>query len=161
MEYNDVGLHEFMDLCRLLDTEPYIAVNTGLGTVEDAAKEVAYCNGSLDTPMGQWRSKNGHAESFKVKFWAVGNEMYGGWQLGHMSLKDYVKKHNQVAEAMWKVDPKIQLVAVGAVGPPGPDHRGDQCFMGYAPVDSGFQRPQTGPNGRAMVHCRQKSSGLQ
>jgi alpha-L-arabinofuranosidase len=117
MEYNDVGLHEFMDLCRLLDTEPYIAVNTGLGTAEDAAKEVAYCNGALDTPMGQWRSKNGHADSYKVKFWAVGNEMYGGWQLGHMPLKEYVKKHNEVAEAMWRADPEIQLVAVGAVGP--------------------------------------------
>ena len=116
MEYNDVGLHEFMDLCRLLDTEPYIAVNTGLGTAEDAAKEVEYCNGSLDTPMGRWRAKNGSAESFAVKFWAVGNEMYGGWQLGHMPLTDYVKKHNQVAEAMWKVDPDAQLVAVGAVG---------------------------------------------
>jgi len=116
MEYNDVGLHEFMDLCRLLNTEPYIAVNTGLGTAEDAAKEVAYCNGSADTPMGYWRAENGSAESFEVKFWAVGNEMYGGWQLGHMPLEEYVKKHNEVAEAMWRADPKIQLVAVGAVG---------------------------------------------
>lgn len=116
MEYNDVGLHEFMDLCRLLDTDPYIAVNTGLGTVKDAANELEYCNGSPDTPMGRWRAKNGSDEPFAVKFWAVGNEMYGGWQLGHMPLSDYVKKHNLVAEAMWKVDPDAVLVAVGAVG---------------------------------------------
>ncbi|MCP4450519.1 MAG: hypothetical protein GY809_03590, partial [Planctomycetes bacterium] len=75
MEYNDVGLHEFMALCQLLDTEPYIALNTGLGTVEDAALEVEYCNGSSDTRMGRWRSKNGHDEPFEIKFWAVGNEM--------------------------------------------------------------------------------------
>jgi alpha-N-arabinofuranosidase len=116
MEYNDVGLHEFIELCQLLDTEPYIAVNTGLGTAEDAAREVEYCNGSVTTPMGKWRGENGSAEPFAVKFWAVGNEMYGGWQIGHMPLADYVKKHNEVAEAMWKVDPDAQLVAVGAVG---------------------------------------------
>ncbi|MCP4456358.1 MAG: alpha-L-arabinofuranosidase, partial [Planctomycetes bacterium] len=88
-----------------------------LGTVEDAALEVEYCNGSSDTRMGRWRSKNGHDEPFEIKFWAVGNEMYGGWQLGHMPLKDYVKKHNQVAEAIWRVDPRAELVGVGAVGP--------------------------------------------
>ena len=31
IEYNDVGLDEFMVLCREIDTEPFIAVNTGLG----------------------------------------------------------------------------------------------------------------------------------
>ncbi|MBN1815989.1 MAG: hypothetical protein JW828_01425, partial [Sedimentisphaerales bacterium] len=116
LEYNDVGIHEFMDLCRLLDTEPYIAVNTGQGKAEDAGLEVEYCNGSVDTQMGKWRAANGHPEPFGVKFWAVGNEMYGGWQLGHMPLSDYVKKHNAVAEAMWKADPSAVLVAVGAVG---------------------------------------------
>ena len=116
MEYNDVGLHEFIDFCRLLDTEPYIAVNTGKGSVGDAGKEVEYCEGAVDTPMGKWRARNGSKEPFGVKFWAVGNEMYGGWQIGHMPLADYVKKHNKVAEEMWKADPDAQLVAVGAVG---------------------------------------------
>jgi alpha-N-arabinofuranosidase len=116
LEYNDVGIHEFMELCRLLDAEPYIAVNTGQGSVEGARLEVEYCNGAPDTPMGAWRAKNGHPEPFGVKFWAVGNEMYGNWQLGHMPLADYVKKHNAVAAAMWKADPSAQLVAVGAVG---------------------------------------------
>jgi len=70
----------------------------------------------VDTPMGKWRAKNGHADSFAVKFWAVGNEMYGGWQLGHMPLAEYVTKHNEMAKAIWQVDPKAQLVGVGAVG---------------------------------------------
>jgi len=116
MEYNDVGLHEFIEFCRLLDTEPYIAVNTGKGSVEDAGKQVEYSEGSLDTPMGKWRAENGSKEPFGVKFWAVGNEMYGGWQLGHMPLEEYVKKNNKVAEAMWNADPDAQLIAVGAVG---------------------------------------------
>ena len=75
---NDVGIHEFMRLCELLDTEPYIAVNAGLGGVKEAADEVEYCNGTEDTPMGKWRKQNGQAKPWKVKWWSVGNEMFGG-----------------------------------------------------------------------------------
>jgi alpha-N-arabinofuranosidase len=116
VEHNDVGIHEFLDLCREIETQPFITVNTGLGSVEMAAREVEYVNGAADTPMGKLRAKNGHPEPYGVVWWAVGNEMYGGWQLGHMPLEDYVKKHNRVAEAMRAVDPHVQLIAVGAVG---------------------------------------------
>jgi alpha-L-arabinofuranosidase len=116
IEHNDVGLHEFMQLCRLLGTEPYVAVNTGLGTVEEVAEEVSYCNSPADTPLGAQRAANGDPEPFDIKFWAVGNEMYGEWQLGHMPLEEYVKKHMAMAGAMRAADPSIELVAVGSVG---------------------------------------------
>jgi alpha-L-arabinofuranosidase len=116
VEPNDVGIHEYMELMELLDAEPFIAVNTGLGTVEEVALEIEYCNSTVDTKMGQLRAANGHPEPYKVKWWAVGNEMYGDWQLGHMPLEEYVKKHNLVAEAIWKVDRDAQLIAVGSVG---------------------------------------------
>ena len=116
IEHNDVGMHEFIELCRLINAEPFIAVNTGLGTVELAAEQIEYANGDASTPMGRLRAQNGHPAPFGVKFWAIGNEMYGSWQLGHMPLADYVKKHNQVVDAMRAVDPKMVAVAVGAVG---------------------------------------------
>lgn len=116
IEHNDVGIHEYMDLCKLLDTEPFIAVNTGLGSVELAVEQVQYCNGSIDTPMGKSRAQNGSTEPFNVRWWAVGNEMYGDWQKGHIPLTDYVKKHNRCAELMYAADPSIQLIAVGSVG---------------------------------------------
>jgi alpha-N-arabinofuranosidase len=116
VEHDDVGIHEFMELMEILNSEPYIAVNTGRGTIEEAAAEVEYCNGSIDTPMGKLRAQNGHPEPYGVKWWAVGNEMYGSWQIGHIPLTEYVKKHNQIAEAIWKVDPNAKLVAVGSVG---------------------------------------------
>lgn len=116
VESNDVGIHEFMRLCKLLDAEPYVAVNTGLGTAKLAAEEVEYLNGDTTTTMGNWRAENGHPQSYDVRFFAVGNEMFGDWQLGHMPLDRYVKKHNRVARAMWDVDPDIDLVAVGASG---------------------------------------------
>ncbi len=116
VEPNDVGIHEFMHLCKLINTEPYIAVNTGLGTVDEVAEQVAYCNGDASSEMGKWRAENGSQEPFNIKWWAVGNEMYGDWQLGHMPLEEYVKKHNKVAEAMWKQDKDIQLIGVGHAG---------------------------------------------
>lgn len=116
IEHNDVGIDEFMAFCKLIDTEPFIAVNTGLGTVDEVVEELQYCNGDVDTPMGKWRLDNGHQKSYEVKYWAVGNEMYGDWQLGHMPLSEYVQKHNAMADAMWAVDAEIQLVGVGNVG---------------------------------------------
>jgi len=117
VEHNDVGINEFLHFCRVLKTEPYIAVNSGLGGVKSAVEQVQYANGGPDTPMGKLRAKQGHPEPYQVKWWGIGNEMYGGWQLGHMPLEDYVKKHNQFAEAMRAEDPSIKLVAVGATGP--------------------------------------------
>ena len=75
-----------------------IAVNTGFGDAYSAAQEVEYCNGSAETIGGSWRAKNGHAEPYGVKYWCVGNEMFGPWQLGFMQLSHYVQKHNRVAQ---------------------------------------------------------------
>ncbi len=116
VEHNDVGLHEYLDLMAILETEPYIAVNSGLGDVKMALDEVEYVNGPAGTPMGRVRASNGRAEPWKVTYWSVGNEMYGSWQLGHMPLTEYVKKHTQFAVGMKAVDPSIKIIAVGAVG---------------------------------------------
>ncbi len=115
VEHNDFGIDEFIDFCREVDTEPMIAANTGFGDAYSAAQEVEYCNGSPDTIGGSWRVKNGNAQPYQVKYWCVGNEMFGPWQLGFMQLKQYTIKHNRVATAMWDVDPTLQLVGVGAI----------------------------------------------
>jgi alpha-N-arabinofuranosidase len=117
VEHNDVGINEYLDLMRLIGAEPYITVNSGLGDVVMALEELEYANGAPESKMGKLRAANGHPEPWGVKFWAIGNEMYGDWQLGHMPLADYVKKHTQYAVAMKAMDPSIKVVAVGAVGP--------------------------------------------
>jgi alpha-N-arabinofuranosidase len=116
IEHNDVGIHEFMELCREINTEAFIAVNTGLGGVDAAAEEIEYVNGSAETPMGQIRSKNGHSRPYGVKWWAIGNEMYGDWQLGNMPVEEYVQKHKSVVDAMRNVDPDMQAIGVGDAG---------------------------------------------
>lgn len=116
VEHNDVGIHEFMDFCRILGTEPYIAVNAGLGDSKQAREEVEYCNGPAESPMGKLRAANGNPEPWNVVWWSIGNEMYGDWQLGHMTTDEFVKKHNAFADAMRSADPDIKLIAVGELG---------------------------------------------
>ncbi len=113
MQTNDLGLDEFMTLCKLIGVEPYISVNAGFGDSHSAAEEVEYMNGSPSTSMGAKRAKNGHPESYRVKFWNIGNEPWGVWQLGRTDLKYFMMKHNEFAKAMRAVDPSITLIASG------------------------------------------------
>ena len=114
VESNDMGTDEYMTWCRLLGSEPYLVVNTGFGDAYSAGQWVEYVNGSVETPMGLQRAKNGHPAPYGVKYWGVGNEAYGEWQLGHMSSEHYVLKHNYFAEEMLSKDPTIKLIGSGA-----------------------------------------------
>jgi alpha-N-arabinofuranosidase len=115
-EHNDFGFNEFIRFCRLVKAEPMVTVNTGFGDAYSAAAQLEYANGSTDTRMGAARAKNGMPEPFGVRYWAIGNEMYGGWQLGHMKLEHYVRKHNWVVDKMREVDPDIVPIASGNAG---------------------------------------------
>jgi alpha-N-arabinofuranosidase len=112
---NDVGTDELMMLCDLLGVEPYLCVDTGYGSAREGAEIVEYVNGAASTTMGAIRAANGHPEPYKVKYWNVGNEMYGYWQMGYMAPEHYMIKHNMFAKAMRKVDPSIVIIAVGAM----------------------------------------------
>ena len=113
MQTNDLGMDEFMTLCKLIGVDPYISVNAGFGDAHSAAEEVEYINGSVITHMGALRAKNGHPEPYGVKFWNIGNEPYGSWQLGHTALKYYVLKHNEFAQAMRKSRPVHHPACLG------------------------------------------------
>ena len=92
-----------------------IAANTGFGDHYSAAQWVEYCNASTHTIGGSWRKQNGHKEPYGVKYWCVGNEMWGNWQLGYMHLDQYVLKHNRTAEAMLEVDDSLVLIGSGDI----------------------------------------------
>jgi alpha-N-arabinofuranosidase len=116
LQPNDIGTDEFMTLCKLLDVEPYIAVNAGTGDAWSAGQYVEYANGTADTPMGRLRAANGHPKPYHVKFWGIGNEMWGiSYQYGAMQPDQYAYKHNEFARAMRKADPSIVLIASGAM----------------------------------------------
>ena len=116
VEDNDFGIDEFMAFCAEVGTEAYIAVNTGLGSVEDACDELDYVNGSPTTRWGAERGRNGHVAPYGVIWWGIGNEMYGNWQLGAVPADQYALRHNAFVDAMRGRDPKIKVIACGHPG---------------------------------------------
>ncbi len=115
-ESNRFGTDEFIGYCRLIGAEPYICVNMGSGSMDEAQAWVEYCNGTANTHWANLRRRNGHPEPYSVKYWGLGNEMYGRWQIGALSADDYVKKARDFAKVMKRTDPTIQLVACGENG---------------------------------------------
>lgn len=110
---NRMGTVEFIALCRKVGAEPYICVNMGSGTAEEAMHWVEFCNGVTNTKYANMRRNLGFEEPFNVKLWGLGNEMYGDWQFNSMNAEDYAKKAKDFAKAMKWVDPTIELVAAG------------------------------------------------
>jgi alpha-N-arabinofuranosidase len=115
-ESNRFGTDEFIAYCRLLGAEPYICVNMGTGTMDEAQAWVEYCNGTGDTYWANLRRQHGHTEPYGVKYWGLGNEMYGSWQIGALSAADYARKAREFAKVMKWTDPSIQLVSCGENG---------------------------------------------
>jgi len=114
---NEFGTDEFVAWCRLVGTEPLLAVNLGTGTPEQAAALVEYCNIEKGTRWSELRRKNGVADAYKVQHWCLGNEMDGPWQIGHMTATEYGLKAQDAARQMRYVDPSLKLVACGSSGP--------------------------------------------
>ncbi|MBD2871774.1 alpha-L-arabinofuranosidase C-terminal domain-containing protein [Paenibacillus arenilitoris] len=107
------GTDEFIRFCRELQVEPLICINDGSGTPEEAAQWVEYCNGGADTPMGALRAANGHPEPYGVRYWEIGNEVWGQWQVGTCSAEEFAKRTVPFIEAMKAVDPSLILSVCG------------------------------------------------
>ncbi|MER3318942.1 MAG: alpha-L-arabinofuranosidase C-terminal domain-containing protein [Allomuricauda sp.] len=76
-EDNSFGTHEFLNFCELIGTEPYLSINVGSGTVQEARDWVEYVTSSNESHMTAMRKKNGREEPWEVKFWGIGNENWG------------------------------------------------------------------------------------
>ncbi len=117
LETNQFGTDEFITWARMVGTEPLFGLNFGTGTAEDAAALVEYCNVARGTKWSDLRRANGYDQPHNVKFWCVGNEMDGPWQIGHMPAQQYGIKATDAARQMRVVDPTIKLIACGSSGP--------------------------------------------
>ena len=114
VETNQFGTDEFIRFCREIETEPMLAVNLGTGTIQDAANLVEYCNAPTGTQYADMRAANGHREPYGVKYWCLGNEMDGPWQIGHLNAADYAKKASEAAKLMRLQDDTVELVLCGS-----------------------------------------------
>lgn len=113
---NSFGTDEFVSFCRRIGCEPMICVNFGSGTPEEAADWVEYCNGAPDTPFGRLRAENGHPEPYGIRYWDIGNEIFGDWEIGHSSAEDYADRYLEFYHAMKAKDESIVFMVCGGDG---------------------------------------------
>ena len=114
VETNQFGTHEFLDYCKRLGADPMLAVNMGTGDIALASAYVEYCNAPAGTYWADKRVANGQLEPWGVKWWCLGNEMDGPWQIGHLDAVEYGKKALEAAKMMRWQDPSIKLVLAGS-----------------------------------------------
>jgi alpha-N-arabinofuranosidase len=114
-EDNSFGTHEFLNMCELLDTEPYLSGNVGSGTPQELADWVKYTTHPAgSSPMPELREQNGRKEPWNVKFWGIGNEAWGCG--GNMTPEYYSDVYRRYATFMtgWGNDANLVRIASGA-----------------------------------------------
>jgi alpha-N-arabinofuranosidase len=116
LETNQFGTNEFMDWCALVGTEPLLGLNFGTGSVEHAVGLVEYCNVDRGTRWSELRRTHGYERPHNVRYWCLGNEMDGPWQIGQLQAREYGRKARDAAKQMRILDPALQLIACGSSG---------------------------------------------
>jgi alpha-N-arabinofuranosidase len=116
IETNQFGTNEFVDWCRLVGTEPLLGMNFGTGTAEMAVAYAEYCNVERGTKWSELRRSHGYEQPHNVRYWCLGNEMDGPWQIGQLQAREYGRKARDVARQMRGIDRGLQLIACGSSG---------------------------------------------
>lgn len=108
---NSFGTDEFIKLCRRIGCEPYICTNAGTGTAEEMSDWVEYCNLDDEGEFARMRIANGYKQPHKVKYWSIGNENYGWWEIGAKGVGEWGRLVLESAKMMKHVDPDVELSA--------------------------------------------------
>jgi alpha-L-arabinofuranosidase len=113
-EPNTFGTNEFVDWCRAAEIEPMLAVNLGTRGGDAARNLVEYCNHPGGTALSDLRRKHGWDKPHDIRFWCLGNEMDGWWQMETKTAAEYGRIATEAAKMMRWVDPSIELAACGS-----------------------------------------------
>ena len=116
LETNQFGTNEFIEWCAAVGAEPLLGMNFGTGTVEMALAYVEYCNVDRGTRWSELRRTHGYDRPHNVRYWCLGNEMDGPWQIGQLQAREYGRKARDAAKQMRVIDPDLQLIACGSSG---------------------------------------------
>lgn len=108
---NSFGTDEYIKMCRKIGCEPYICTNAGTGTAEEMSDWVEYCNLECEGQYAKWRIANGYSRPYKVKYWSVGNENYGFWEIGAKSAEEWGRLVAESSKMIKHVDPETELTA--------------------------------------------------
>nr|WP_294696291.1 alpha-L-arabinofuranosidase C-terminal domain-containing protein [uncultured Friedmanniella sp.] len=110
-ETNRFGTDEFLAWCAEVGAQAYLAHSAR--DVDEAVRWVEYTNYGGDTAYSRLRRQNGHPDPYRVRYWGIGNEVYGRWQMGHRTAEAHARDAREHAVFMRQVDPGIRTVGVG------------------------------------------------
>ena len=122
IDTNAFGTDEFMDFIEQIGSTPYVSVNVGSGTPQEAGEWLEYMTAAAPTALAKERAANGHPEPYKVGFLGIGNE---SWDCGGAMTPDYYVSLMKVySRFVLNMNPaqrdKDQMLKI-AVGPGTPD----------------------------------------
>jgi alpha-N-arabinofuranosidase len=107
---NTFGTDEFVEWCRLVGCEPYICSNAGNGTPEEMRDWVEYCN-QAEGRFARMRMSGQHPKPLDVRYWSIGNENWGGHEIGARTPQDWGPLVLRSAELMQAASPNLRLLA--------------------------------------------------
>ena len=114
-EDNSFGTNEFMVWAKKAEVEPMFAVNLGTRGPDEARHFLEYCNHPGGTYYSDLRKSHGFPEPHNIKFWCLGNEMDGPWQICAKTAKEYGRIAQETAKVMrWVDDSGLELAACGS-----------------------------------------------
>ncbi len=113
-ETNVFGTNEFIEWCRAVNVEPMLGVNLGTRGADQARDYLEYCNHPGGSHFADLRRQHGYEQPHDVKFWCLGNEMDGPWQIGAKTAHEYGRTALETAKVMRWIDPTLVLSACGS-----------------------------------------------
>jgi len=122
LETNQFGTNEFIQWAKLVGTEPLLGGNFGTSSVAEQVAYVEYCNLDRGTKWSDLRRSHGFEQPHGVKYWCLGNEMDGPWQIGTMPAREYGRKARDAAQQFRVIDRGLQLIACGSSAPSMPNY---------------------------------------
>ena len=103
---NGMGTDEYMQLCSLINAEPYICANLKTGTPQEMARWINYVNNNPSHP--EWH----------VKYWSMGNEPWGCG--GELNASQFANQYAEFVAAIPEIEGK-PLVRIAGAGHWGTD----------------------------------------
>lgn len=114
LETNQFGTNDFIDWAKAVGTEPLLGGNFGTGSVAEQVAYVEYCNVDRGSKWADLRRSHGYEQPHNVRYWCLGNEMDGPWQMGTMPAREYGRKARDAAQQFRVLDRSLKLIACGS-----------------------------------------------
>jgi alpha-L-arabinofuranosidase len=114
IDKNQMGTDEYAKFCSVLGTQNFVCLNGGTGSLLDACHWFEYCNYEKGTYYSDLRRQYGNEKPYGVKYWALGNEVDGPWQMAQKNAEDYCKWALEAAKMITVMDKNVKFIGSGA-----------------------------------------------